>query len=72
VQVTEYSEVLALNLCSKLACQLLQTMDSVDTKSLDIRGCIQNFPDWPSGARTANGYSSLPLDAVLVLLCESV
>jgi hypothetical protein len=22
---------------------------------LDIRGCIQKFPDWPPGARTANG-----------------
>jgi hypothetical protein len=21
----------------------------------DIRGCIQKFPDWPPGARTANG-----------------
>jgi len=20
-----------------------------------IRGCIQTFPDWPRGARTANG-----------------
>jgi hypothetical protein len=20
-----------------------------------IRGCIQKFPDWPPGARTANG-----------------
>jgi hypothetical protein len=23
--------------------------------SLNIRGCIQKFPDWPPGARTANG-----------------
>jgi hypothetical protein len=22
---------------------------------LNIRGCIQKFPDWPPGARTANG-----------------
>jgi hypothetical protein len=21
----------------------------------DLRGCIQKFPDWPPGARTANG-----------------
>jgi len=21
----------------------------------DVRGCIQKFPDWPPGARTANG-----------------
>jgi hypothetical protein len=21
----------------------------------DVRGCIQRFPDWPPGARTANG-----------------
>jgi hypothetical protein len=24
-------------------------------KSIYIRGCIQKFPDWPPGARTANG-----------------
>jgi hypothetical protein len=23
--------------------------------SLRIEGCIQKFPDWPRGARTANG-----------------
>jgi hypothetical protein len=23
--------------------------------TITIRGCIQNFPDWPSGARTVNG-----------------
>jgi hypothetical protein len=23
----------------------------------DLRGCIQTFPDWPPGARTANGTS---------------
>jgi hypothetical protein len=22
---------------------------------MDVRGCIQKFPDWPPGARTANG-----------------
>jgi hypothetical protein len=22
---------------------------------MDVRGCVQNFPDWPPGARTANG-----------------
>jgi hypothetical protein len=22
-----------------------------------VRGCVQNFPDWPPGARTANGTS---------------
>jgi hypothetical protein len=22
---------------------------------VDVRGCIQKFPDWPPGARTANG-----------------
>jgi len=22
---------------------------------MDVRVCIQNFPDWPPGARTANG-----------------
>jgi hypothetical protein len=21
----------------------------------NVQGCIQKFPDWPSGARTANG-----------------
>jgi hypothetical protein len=37
-----------------------------------IRGCIQKSPDWPPGARTANGTSSLPLGAVVSLFCESV
>jgi len=22
---------------------------------ITVRGCIQKFPDWPLGARTANG-----------------
>jgi len=22
---------------------------------MEIRGCIQKFPDWPPGVRTANG-----------------
>jgi hypothetical protein len=38
----------------------------------NIRGCIQKFPDWPPGARAANGNSSLPLGAVVSLFCESV
>jgi hypothetical protein len=33
--------------------------------SVGVRGYIQNFPDWPPGARTANG-------AVVSLFCESV
>jgi hypothetical protein len=36
-----------------------------------IRGCIQKFPDWPPGARTAKWYSSLPLGAVVSLFCVS-
>jgi hypothetical protein len=29
---------------------------SEDTRErIDIRGCIQKFPDWLPGARTANG-----------------
>jgi len=32
---------------------------------------IQKFPDWPPKARTANGNSSLPLDAVVSLFCDS-
>jgi len=24
-------------------------------KPQSVRGCIQKFPDWPPGARTANG-----------------
>jgi hypothetical protein len=24
-------------------------------KKIHIRGCIQKFPDWPPGAKTANG-----------------
>jgi hypothetical protein len=27
----------------------------VDVYRRMIRGCIQTFPDWPPGARTANG-----------------
>jgi hypothetical protein len=34
---------------SHLACSL------VITEQLKLRGCIQKFPDWPPGARTANG-----------------
>jgi hypothetical protein len=26
-----------------------------NTQPEDIRGCIQKFPAWPPGARTANG-----------------
>jgi hypothetical protein len=26
-----------------------------DFRHMDIRGCIQKFPDWPPGARTADG-----------------
>jgi hypothetical protein len=26
-----------------------------NSERLYIRGCIQKFPDWPPGARTANG-----------------
>jgi hypothetical protein len=39
------------------------------TSSLNVilRGCIQKFSDWPPGARTANGNSSLPLGAVVSL-----
>jgi hypothetical protein len=22
---------------------------------MEVQGCIQNFPDWPPGARSANG-----------------
>jgi len=39
---------------------------------LRIGGCIQKFPDWPPGARTANGTSSLPLGAIVLLFRESV
>jgi hypothetical protein len=37
----------------------------------NVRGCIQKFPDWPPGARTANG-TALPLGAVVSLFCELV
>jgi len=39
---------------------------------VNIRGCTQTFPDWPPGARTANGYSSVPLCAVVLLLWVSL
>jgi hypothetical protein len=29
--------------------------DDDDNNDTDIRGCTQKFPDWPPGARTANG-----------------
>jgi hypothetical protein len=46
--------------CSKVMC-------------MNVRVCIQKLPDWPPGARTANGtVSSLPLDAVASLFRESV
>jgi hypothetical protein len=40
--------------------QLLRMEDFIlkdySTKEMNIvRGCIQKFPDWPPGARTANG-----------------
>jgi len=35
----------------------------------NYEGVIQKFPDWPPGVRTAR---SLPLDAVVSLLCESL
>jgi len=28
---------------------------NVFAAALPIRGCIQKFPDWPPGTRTANG-----------------
>jgi hypothetical protein len=33
--------------------QWIPFFDSAD--EVDILGCIQKFPDWPPGARTANG-----------------
>jgi hypothetical protein len=50
-------------------CARAEAVDSIREK---IRGCVQKFPNWPPGARTANGISSLPLDAVVSLFCESV
>jgi hypothetical protein len=38
--------------------------------NLSIAGCIQKFPDWSPGARTANGYSSLSLSAVVSIFYE--
>jgi hypothetical protein len=39
---------------------------------LDIRGCIQKFPDWPSGARTANGTALCHyMQLYLYLVCQS-
>jgi len=35
------------------------------------RGCTQNFPDWPPGARTVKWYRSLPLGAVVSLFLVS-
>jgi len=37
-----------------------------------LRGCIQKFPDWSPGARTANGTAPLPLGAIVSLFSESV
>jgi len=33
---------------------------------VNARRCIQKFPDWLPGVRTANGYSCLPLGAVIL------
>jgi hypothetical protein len=41
-------------------------------RELNIRGCIKKFPDWPPGARTANGTTVMPLGSVVSLFCESV
>jgi hypothetical protein len=38
----------------------------------NVQGYVQKFLDWPPRARTAKWYSSLPLDAVVSLFCESV
>jgi len=34
---------------------LLVITEIKETTLEDVRGCIQIFPDWPPGARTANG-----------------
>jgi hypothetical protein len=34
---------------------LLASQDGLSSMELVVRGCIQNFPDWPPAARTANG-----------------
>jgi hypothetical protein len=38
----------------------------------NIRASNQKFPDWPPGARTANGAVLLPPGAVVSLFYESV
>jgi hypothetical protein len=30
-------------------------VDSNPPRSMDVRGCIQKFPDWLPGAKTVNG-----------------
>jgi hypothetical protein len=39
---------------------------------LRIRGCNQKFPDWAAWSKKCKWYSSLPLDAVVSIFCESV
>jgi hypothetical protein len=31
-----------------------EIVDSNPARGMDVGGCIQKFPDWPPGARTAN------------------
>jgi hypothetical protein len=38
---------------------------------MDVRGCIQKFPNWPP-ERERKWYSSLPLGAVVSVFCESL
>jgi hypothetical protein len=42
------------------SCCVLNMLEMRDEDRYNIRRCIQKFPDWPPGARTANG-TALPL-----------
>jgi hypothetical protein len=61
----------AYNLWNTSLCSLLQPpatpsflgphilLSALFSNTLSLRGCIQKFPDWPPGARTANGKTLL-------------
>jgi hypothetical protein len=40
--------------CLAPVCEIKKLHTSFHS-NVGIRGCIQKFPDWPPGARTANG-----------------
>jgi hypothetical protein len=63
VAILKDTEIYLPNIFKKYVyCSLIAEATNITSIwQMYTRECIQKFPDWPPGARTANGTSSLPL-----------